>query len=659
MIICIDQTSLYNYVNLKGAVSQFSGGNILDKSVLDSVDLPEDLKRLSIKELKMLSAELREKIIEVVSTNGGHLASNLGVVELTVALHRVFESPADKIIWDVGHQCYAHKILTGRKGLFHTIRQSGGLSGFPKRSESPHDPFNTGHASTSISAGLGILTGMRMRNIPGKVIAVIGDGSLTGGMAFEALNHAGHIRKDMIVILNDNNMAISANVGALSHYLSRLTTTLIYQTFRRNFDNMVQKIPFVGNFVLETITRCKKGFKAVFFNDNLFSDLGFDYVGPIDGHNLPQLIKVLESVKKISKPVVIHVSTVKGKGYGHAEGDPTFYHGVSPFSIVDGKVEKKNRITYTEAFSAALVEAAQMDERVVAITAAMAEGTGLKPFRIKYPDRFFDVGITEQHAVTFAAGLAASGLKPVVAVYSTFMQRAVDQIIHDVALPSLPVVLVLDRAGLVENDGETHHGIFDISLFRSIPNIELLSPYDSNDIKVMLDYALKSEKPVILRFPKDIAPEPAGEEWELQTGKGRFLYKNTSDILIIGYGGILSNIVEAGFLLSRKGIENDIYNLCFLKPVNEKYLCSLIAGYRKVFLFEDNAEINGVGQYIASLLYREKTDVDYYFRGIGDFFPEHASRKELLSNNLLDAQSIFRFVEEKNAAGKNKASRKI
>ena len=506
----------------------------MDKSILEAVNLPEDLKTLSVRDLKKLSGEIRNKIIEVVSANGGHLASNLGVVELTIALHRVFKSPVDKIIWDVGHQCYAHKILTGRKEQFHTVRQSGGLSGFPKRSESIHDPFNTGHSSTSISAGLGMLTGMKIQNIPGKVIAVIGDGSLTGGIAFEALNHAGHLGKELIVVLNDNNMSINANVGALSLYLSRLTTTLFYQTFKRNFDNMVKKIPLVGGFLNDSIARCKKGVKAVFFKDNLFSDLGFEYVGPIDGHNMGQLINVLESVKKISKPVVIHVSTVKGKGYEQAEGDPTFYHGVSPFSLVDGKVEKKSRITYTEAFSSSLIEYAGKDKRIVAITAAMAEGTGLKNFKLKYPDRFFDVGITEQHAVTFAAGLAASGMKPVVAIYSTFMQRAVDQVIHDTALQSLPVIFIVDRAGLIENDGETHQGIFDISLFRSIPNLELLSPYDQADMDRMLEYALKSEKPVMIRFPKDIAPDPVGESHEVITGKGRFLYKNTSEILLIG-----------------------------------------------------------------------------------------------------------------------------
>ena len=624
----------------------------MENSVLDLVNKPEDLKKLSIKELKKLSLEIREKIIEVVNANGGHLASNLGVIELTIALHKVFDSPVDKIIWDVGHQSYTHKILTGRKDKFETIRHAGGLSGFPKKEESEHDPFGTGHSSTSISAGLGILTALKMQNIAGKVVTVIGDSAFTGGMAFEALNHAGHIRKDLIVVLNDNNMAIDASVGGLSQSLSRLTTTFGYQNFERTFDKIVLKIPLIGRSINFIITRVKKGIKAVFFKKNIFSEFGIEYVGPIDGHNISQLIKVFKNIKKISKPVVVHVETVKGKGCDYAEGNPTLYHGLSPFSMVDGTIEKKSKITYTEFFSTILVDRAIKNDKIVAITAAMTEGTGLTAFSQKFPERFFDVAIAEQHAVTFAAGLAAFGLKPVVAIYSTFMQRAVDQVIHDVAIQSLPVVIVMDRAGIVANDGETHHGIFDISLFRSIPNIEFLSPFDQNDVELMLDYALKSDKPVLLRFPKDIVSESTGEKKALKKGRGRFLFKNTSDILIIGYGGVLANIVEAGSLLIRSGIENDIYDLCFIKPVDEEYLCEIISEYKKVFLFEDSVVSNGMGEYIASVLYRKKIQVDFYFVGVGDFFPAHASRKELMAKSFLDAKSIFNFVREKNNAGK-------
>ena len=621
---------------------------ILENSVLDLINAPEDLKKLSKKELKKLSSEIREKIIEVVNANGGHLASNLGVIELSIALHRVFDSPVDKIIWDVGHQSYTHKILTGRKDRFKTLRQAGGISGFPKSHESEHDPFNTGHASTSISAGLGILTGLKMQKIGGKVIAVIGDSALTGGMAFEALNHAGHLRKDLIVVLNDNNMAINESVGGLSRTLSRLTTTFLYQNFERNFDNFVLKIPFFGKRINNFIQRAKKGVKAVFFRKNIFSEFGIEYVGPIAGHNINQLIKVFKNVKKISKPVVVHVSTVKGKGCDYAEGNPVFYHGLSPFSMVDGAIEKKSRITYTEFFSSVLVNRALKNDKIVAITAAMTEGTGLTEFSQKFPERFFDVAIAEQHAVTFAAGLAVSGLKPVVAIYSTFMQRAVDQVIHDVAIQALPVVIVMDRAGIVANDGDTHHGIFDIALFRAIPNIEFLSPFDQTDIELMLDYALKSDKPVLLRFPKDVVYEATGEKKALKKGRGRFLFKNSSEILIIGYDGVLSNIVEAGSFLLRNGIKNDIYDLCFIKPVDEEYLCGIISEYKKVFLFEDSVTSNGMGEYIASVIYKNKINVDFYFIGIEDYFPGHASRKELMAKNSLDAKSIFNFIKEKN-----------
>ena len=617
-----------------------------ENSILNDINSPEDLRKVHHRKLKRLAGEIRQLIIGVVSSNGGHLASNLGVVELTIALHRVFRSPEDKIIWDVGHQCYTHKILTGRKEQFHTIRRNRGLSGFPKRSESEHDAFNTGHASTSISAALGMLTGMRSCKEKGKVIAVIGDGSLSGGMAFEALNHAGHLKKDLIVVLNDNKMSISQNVGALSLYLSKLTTTLIYQTFRRNVDRIVKFIPLFGKPLYEMIYRVKKGIKAVFFKENLFSDLGFEYVGPIDGHNINQLVGVFERVKKIDKPVVIHVSTKKGKGYDFAEGNPTLYHGVSPFSVVDGKIEKKSQLSYTEAFTDALIEKARTDEKITAITAAMAEGTGLKNFQLRYPDRFFDVGITEEHAVTFAAGLASAGMKPFVSIYSTFMQRAVDQVIHDVALPDLPVTMLIDRAGLVGNDGETHQGIFDVSIFRSVPNLRMLAPYDHDDIRRMADYATESEHPVMIRYPKSLCPEEDSSSEPLEEGKGKFLYKNDSEILLIGYGGYLEEIVRAGDKLSRKGIRNDVYNMRFLKPVDEKYLVSVLKNYKKVFLFDDNIEINGIGEYLTAVIHKNNIKTRFYYRGVQDFFPEHAGRDELIAENSLDSASIVSFVAD-------------
>ncbi len=617
-----------------------------ENSILDNINSPDDLRAVHHRKLKRLSGEIRKLIISVVSSNGGHLASNLGVVELTIALHRVFKSPVDKIIWDVGHQCYTHKILTGRKDRFHTIRRKNGLSGFPKRSESEHDHFNTGHASTSISAGLGMLAGMRSQQIEGKVAAVIGDGALSGGMAFEALNHAGHLQKDLIVVLNDNNMSISPNVGALSLYLSKITTTLVYQSLSKNFDKIIRFMPLIGKSLYEMMFRIKKGIKAVFFKETIFSDLGFEYVGPVDGHNINQLVKVFERVKKIDRPVVVHVLTKKGKGYDFAEGNPILYHGVSPFSIIEGKIEKKYQLSYTEAFTGALIEKAEKDKRITAITAAMAEGTGLRNFQLRFPERFYDVGITEEHALAFAAGLAAAGMKPFVSIYSTFMQRAVDQVIHDIALPGLPVTIIIDRAGLAGNDGETHQGIFDIAIFRSVPNLVMLAPYDYDDIIKMTDYAVKANKPVMIRYPKSLCPEKNSNNEVIEEGKGKFLYKNDSEILLMGFGGYLEEIIRAGDKLSRKGIKNDIYNMRFLKPVDEKYLVSVLKKYKKVFLFDDSIESNSIGQFLSSFILKNKIKTSFFYSGIKDCYPEHADRDELIADNGLDSESIVNFVEK-------------
>ncbi|MDR0487317.1 MAG: 1-deoxy-D-xylulose-5-phosphate synthase, partial [Treponema sp.] len=473
--------------------------------LLSKINSPQDLKKLKFRDLYRLAEELREQIVSTVARNGGHLSSNLGVVELSIALHRVFNSPEDKIVWDVGHQCYAHKMLTGRFGDFSSLRKSGGLSGFPKRDESPHDAFNTGHASTSISAALGLLAAERALGGSGHTIAVIGDGALSGGLAFEALSHAGHLGLPLIVILNDNKMSISPNVGGLSKYLSRLSMKAKYQVFRRHFDEMAKKIPFVGESFFGLVLRLKRAVKAVFYTDNFFVDLGFEYVGPIQGHNIQALTSVLEDVRQLNRPVVIHVITRKGKGYGLAEDDPGNYHGVGSFSP-DGGISPAGsgmRKSFTEAFSGALLAAAGRDKRVTALTAAMEKGTGLSAFRAAFPGRFYDVGIAEEHAITFAAGLAARGLKPVAAIYSTFIQRSVDQFIHDAALQKLPVILALDRAGFVPNDGETHQGLFDIAIFRSVPNTAILSPASESDLRLMLDWALdRNNGPVIIRYPK-------------------------------------------------------------------------------------------------------------------------------------------------------------
>ncbi|HEB11428.1 MAG TPA: 1-deoxy-D-xylulose-5-phosphate synthase, partial [Spirochaetales bacterium] len=566
--------------------------------LLSSINGPDNLKALPAKKLGSLAREIRRLIIEVVSANGGHLASNLGVVELTIALHRVFESPQDKIIWDVGHQCYTHKLICGRREKFSSLRRMGGISGFPKRAESEHDIVDTGHASTSISAALGILEGMSIRKTAGKVVAVIGDGALTGGMALEALNYTSHLGKGLIIILNDNNMSISDNVGAISSHLSRLTATPFYQVFRRHFDNGVRQIPFVGEPLMRLIYRMKKGMKALIFRETLFSDFGFEYIGPIDGHNIRLLTSVLSNIRRIDNPVVVHVTTVKGKGYIHAEGNPTLYHGVSPFSILDGKIESKGNLTFTHAFSGIMTKLAAEDKRIVCITAAMTDGTGLSLFKARYPGRFYDVGIAEQHAVTFAAGLATAGLRPVVAIYSTFMQRAIDQVIHDVVLPGLPVILAVDRAGVVGEDGETHHGVFDIPLLRSIPSLTILSPATKGEMERMFRYALSLDKPVVIRYPKAVCAEESPPfSLELTEGRGIHIEQHDGRVLLIGVGGIITEVQRALKVLADKKITADLYNLRFIKPIDEEYLANILADYEFVALVEEGIAQGGIGEY--------------------------------------------------------------
>jgi 1-deoxy-D-xylulose-5-phosphate synthase len=613
--------------------------------LLRTINSPDDLKNLPASSLDTLAGEIRRFIIDNVSRSGGHLASNLGTVELTMALHRVFRSPQDVIVWDVGHQCYTHKILTGRRDSFHTLRSRGGLSGFPKRSESEHDMVETGHSSTSISAGLGIAVGRQRRGEPGKVIAVIGDGSLTGGIAFEGLNNAGQLGKNMIIVLNDNEMSIGPNVGALSSYLSRLTATQYYQRLRNTIDNAVAQIPVYGDHIMDMIVRLKKGIKAVFFKENIFSELGFEYIGPIDGHNIPLLCKVFDAVKDLDRPAVVHVVTRKGKGYAHAEGNPSLYHGVSGFSVVDGKLEKKSTFTYTECFQEIMRERFERDLSVVAISAAMCGGTGLSAIQHAHPARVFDVGITEQHAVTFASGLAAAGQKPVVAVYSTFMQRAVDQVIHDVALPRLPVVFAMDRAGLVAGDGETHQGLFDIPLFRPVPGLTLLAPANAAEMRLMFDWAFDAGTPVMIRYPKDECG-PALEELSapLVAGRGVFAHRSGEDVLLVAVGGVFREVYDAGNLLARHGITADVYNLRFVKPLDESYLIELLSEYRHVFLYEDGMEAGGIGEAIGALVMRHRLPVRYSVTAVRESFMTHAERSELLAMCGMDSASIVRQV---------------
>ncbi len=625
--------------------------------LLNKINSPERLKELPLASLPGLANEIRERIIEVVNRNGGHMASNLGVVELTIAMHRVFNSPIDKFIWDVGHQCYTHKILTGRNDSFDSIRLKGGLSGFPKRDESEHDIFETGHASTSISAALGILIGKRLRGEKGKVVAVIGDGAITGGMAFEALNHSGHLRKDLIIIYNDNNMSISRNVGGLSSrsnisrsssYVSRITATRSYQRIRDLIDKGLLSIPFFGYRIFQFVMRMKRGVKAVFLKETIFSELGFEYVGPIDGHSISMLTKVLENVKKLHKPVIVHVVTRKGKGYSKAEENPADYHGVSPIpSPLDRNSLTKN--TFTNVFGELVLENACKDRKIVAVTAAMGNGTGLKSFKETFPTRFFDVGIAEQHALTFGAGLAASGLKPVVAIYSTFMQRAVDQLIHDIAIPGLPVVIAMDRSGLVSSDGETHQGAFDIALFRAIPGLIMLAPGSTEEFKIMMDYSLSCSRTVLLRYPKAECPEGiSGTNLPLIEGRGVFIRKSDGKVLIITLGGLVNETLSAWEILKKQGLDTDLYNLRFIKPIDEEYLLKLVSEYSHVFLVEEGSRKGGIGEYISSLLSQNRSDVRFQHNGIPEEFLSQALRSELLTYCGLDgpgiASSVSKFV---------------
>jgi len=604
----------------------------MDQSILSSIHEPNDLRSLSKEELRILAQQMRAVILETVGSNGGHLASNLGVIELTIALHRVFSSPEDAIIWDVGHQSYPHKLLTGRYTAFPTLRLKDGIAGFPKREESPHDVFNTGHASTSISAAEGILTGRRLLHQKGKVIAVIGDGALSGGMAFEALLNVTPQTKNLVIILNDNKMSISPNIRAISEYLSRLTVRKGYQQFKYVFDTAVGKIPFLGRRINFLIHRLKRGAKGILYRNNLFTDLGFEYVGPLNGHNEKELEKVFRNVKKIHTPVLIHVETKKGKGYPLAENNPSAFHGIGPFNLADGKIEQARSNSFTEAFSEAITAEAAARDDIVAITAAMAQGTGLERFQQRYPERFFDVGIAEQHAVTFAAGLAAAGLRPIAAIYSTFLQRAIDQIIHDVALQRLPVIFAIDRAGAVPHDGETHQGLYDICFLRSIPNMAVLAPAAAAEMRAMLQWALQANAPVAIRYPKNTcAPECPAFALPQKTGRGVFpVESEDSELLLVCTGGMYPETAAAAELLRREGISADIYHLRFLKPVDETFFLDKIRKYRAVLFIEDGAYTGGVGYYLEALIQKRSAGIKTAVCAFPDANFAQGSRQDIL-----------------------------
>lgn len=628
----------------------------LNISGLSKIKSPEDLKALSQEEIKNLAEEIRKIIIEVVGNNGGHLASNLGVVELSIALHRVFESPKDAIVWDVSHQCYAHKILTGRYEKFSTLRQKDGLSGFTKKAESPHDFFDAGHSSTSISSALGLITAWNLEGRDGHVVAVIGDGALTGGLALEALSNAAQISKKLIVIVNDNQMSIDKNTGAISRYLSKLTVTSHYQKFRNIFDKALSKIPFFSNFLAKVVFRFKRSLKAFIFSNNLFSDLGFEYAGPYDGHNEKALEKVMRHAKKMNCPVVIHIVTKKGKGYSPAENNPEKFHGIGPFCTSDGTVEKFDTESFTNAFSNALMKISERRKDIVCITAAMAKGTGLAAFSRHYPERFFDVGIAEEHAVTFAGGLSAGGLLPIVCIYSTFIQRSVDQMIHDISLQKAHVIFILDRAGAVPNDGETHQGIFDIALFRPIPNIQILSPVSAKDLELMLEYAAeKSEESVVIRYSKNSCPSELEQfSYPLEIGRGIFLKSKDyaialegqlspcdcrKKVLFVTTGGMYPEVLVSCRSLLMKDFECDIYIMRFIKPFDEDFFCDLIKDYCGIVFVEDGVALGGIGEYLQGLV-AMKGFRNTVLKAFPQKYPKHGSREQVLFESGLSSLQL-------------------
>lgn len=617
-------------------------------SVLERINSPEDLRKLDPGKLEVLAEELRALIVETVARTGGHLAPNLGVVELTIALHRVFDTPRDKIIWDVGHQCYAHKIITGRRESFSTLRQFGGISGFPSREESVYDVFGTGHASTSISAALGLAKARDLNQDDFEVVAVIGDGALTGGIALEALNHAGHIKADIIVVLNDNEMSIAKNVGALSGYLTRLRTDPMYYRSREEFESLIQKIPAIGPKMLRVLERLKDSVKYLVVPGMFFEELGYTYLGPVNGHNIVALINTLDKAKTVKGPVLVHVATRKGMGYPPAEKDPDLFHGIGPFDVKSGEVRRSDKISYTEVFGQTLVKLAEKDPRIVAITAAMPTGTGLKPFARRFPQRFVDVGIAEQHAVTLGAGLAAGGWRPVVAIYSTFLQRAYDQIIHDVCLQRLPVIFALDRGGIVGEDGVTHQGLFDLAYLRSIPNMVVMAPRDENELQHMLKTALAYNGPCAIRYPRGSGTGcPLDKEPQVLPFGQSLVMRDGKDAAILAVGNMVETAMEAAEQLSRQGIEAAVVNIRFVKPLDESLILRFARQTPKLVTIEEGVLAGGFGSAVAELLMDNGIgNVELIRRGINDTFVEHGDPTVLRVKYGLTAAEIVKAVTQ-------------
>lgn len=620
------------------------------KNILDTINSPVDVKRLSIPELKQLAEEIRQFLISVISRTGGHLAPNLGVVELSLALHRVFSTPEDKIVFDVGHQSYIHKILTGRREAFATLRQYGGLSGFPKRTESEHDAFGTGHSSTSISAALGMAVARDLQGADYDVVAVIGDGSMTGGMAFEALNNAGTLHKKMIVVLNDNEMSISKNVGAMSEYLYQLRTGETYNKIKNDIEGWLKNVDF-GSDVLKALRRLKGSVKYLMVPTSIFEELGFTYLGPVDGHDVEGLIDILQAARKINGPVMVHVLTKKGKGYKPAEESPNKFHGTGPYEIATGKkITNPNApITYTEVFGKTITELADADKKIVGITAAMPDGTGLTTFAKAHPERFFDVGIAEQHAVTSAAGIAAAGFKPVAAIYSSFLQRAYDSVLHDICIQKLHVTLCLDRAGLVGDDGYTHHGVFDYAFLRSIPNMTIMSPKDENELRHMLKTAVDFDGPISIRYPRGsgVGVDISEPVHTLPVGKAEVLHEG-KDVCIWAIGSMVQSALDAADALAERGISVGVVNMRFAKPLDAELLFECAQKYGKLVTMEEGVLAGGVGSAVLEALNSKQLlqQCQVLTLGIPDEFVLHGDKKLLFRDLALDVPAIVKQITE-------------
>ena len=613
--------------------------------ILERINQVNDIKTLDWEELDTLAAEIREFLVEKVSKTGGHLASNLGVVELTIAMHMAYSLPEDKMIWDVGHQAYTHKLLTGRKDGFETLRKYKGMSGFPKRNESACDSFDTGHSSTSISAGLGYVQAREILGESYNVVAVIGDGSLTGGMAYEALNNAAQAKSNYVIILNDNNMSISENVGGMSKYLDGIRTNHVYNNLKKGVTNTLNKIPVVGNQLVTKIRKTKNSIKQLLVPGMFFEDMGITYLGPVDGHDIKSLYRTLKEAQRMNHAVLVHVLTEKGRGYVPAEKNPSKFHGISPFHVETGEtIDVKTKDTYTDVFGKVMCKVGEQNDKLVAITAAMKDGTGLVHFGRRYPDRFFDVGIAEEHAVTFAAGLAAAGLKPVFAVYSAFLQRGYDQIVHDVCMQKLPVMFAIDRAGLVGSDGETHQGAYDIAYLNHIPNMTLLSPKNKWELADMIRFATEYQGPIALRYPRGTAFDGLKEFREaIELGKSEVIYEE-SDIAIFSVGHMMEVALKVYEQLKEKGYSCSLINARFVKPMDEEVLTKMAENHKLFVTIEDGIQSGGYGEKVENFVYRNQLPVKVLVNAIPDQYVEQGSISELRKEIGLDAESIVEKV---------------